>query len=496
MNLKKFRNKGILFLVLIVFLGLFLRSLNFKETFIYAHDGDLGAWIVKDIVFDRHLRLIGQETSTQGVFIGPLYYYTLIPFYFLANWEPIGGVYFGIFVGAVTIISFYHVFTKLFDKTTGFIAAIVQAVLNFNVSYDRWVVPTFTTNLWTIWFFYCVMMILRGNLYVLSILGILAGLIWHINLSLAPLFLLIPPALIFCRKIPTIKHIILFFGSFLITTIPYWLFELRHGFFQTRTILTSFSTNQGGGTGLDKLNLIFIKILGNITTLFFHPVRSAGIFNYIVFFGILILGFVLLKKKIINKQILILFYSWIGLMLIAFTILSKEISEYYFHNINIIFLALVILTISYIYRIQKIGKILICLLFILMFIQTFNYFNSKTDYDQKGYLERKRVVQYIKDEITKRNLPCISVSYLTGRGEEVGFRYLFYLNNMHVNQPKSESPNFTIVSPPELSSDSVKFISGAFGIIPPDKEYSKEQISISCSGQNSNLTDPMLGFTY
>ena len=131
-----------------------------------------------------------------------------------------------------------------------------------------------------------------------------------------------------------------------------------------------------------------------------------------------------------------------------------------------------------------------------MTLRTYYFFITKTDYDSKGYLERKNIVSYIKEDALKKGYPCISVSYITNPGDNVGFRYLFFLNKLHVNESKSESPNYTIVIPPGLSTDSVRYISGAFGVIPPDKEYSKEHIEQSCSGQNSNLTDPMLGFTY
>ena len=72
------KSKILLFLVLI--LGLLTRSYQLRERFGYTHDNDLAGWIVKDIVVDRHLRLIGQLTSSPGIFIGPLFYYLQIPF--------------------------------------------------------------------------------------------------------------------------------------------------------------------------------------------------------------------------------------------------------------------------------------------------------------------------------------------------------------------------------------------------------------------------------
>ena len=70
-------------IIIIIAVGMFLRSIQLEDRFSYGHDQDLASWFVKDVLINGHLRLIGQETSTQGIFIGPLYYYLLIPFLYL-----------------------------------------------------------------------------------------------------------------------------------------------------------------------------------------------------------------------------------------------------------------------------------------------------------------------------------------------------------------------------------------------------------------------------
>ena len=66
---------------------------------------------------------------------------------------------------------------------------------------------------------------------------------------------------------------------------------------------------------------------------------------------------------------------------------------------------------------------------------------------------------------------------------------------MHVNLPSSGSPVYTIVFPlKEIFPVDKTF--GAIGLIYPDyTRYTKENVEYSCSGENSNLTDPMFGFT-
>jgi len=66
---------------------------------------------------------------------------------------------------------------------------------------------------------------------------------------------------------------------------------------------------------------------------------------------------------------------------------------------------------------------------------------------------------------------------------------------MQVINPDSGAPVYTIVFPlkPIFVTDVNK---GAIGLIyPSHKSYTKEGVEESCSGENSNLTDPLFGFT-
>src|ERR1035437_5478845 len=118
------------YFLIIVILGLafFLRAYKAQELFNYAHDNDLAGWIIKDILVNHHLRLIGQQTSVIGVFIGALFYYMQIPFYLIGKMDPIYVTYLTVILGTFSVYSFYFVFTKIFDKKVGLIGALIYAV--------------------------------------------------------------------------------------------------------------------------------------------------------------------------------------------------------------------------------------------------------------------------------------------------------------------------------------------------------------------------------
>lgn len=183
-------------LLTILIIGVFFRIYNAPSFFSYGHEQDLQAWIVKDIVVDHHFRLIGQETSITGVFIGPLYYYLLIPFFLIFNMDSIGSVLLVAIISALTLVSIYFVLKQLFSRQTALIGSFLYASSVVIAFLDRWAVPTQLTLLWTIWFFYVCFSILKKRSTVMPILIILIGLIWHVHVAFIPLLILIPIALL------------------------------------------------------------------------------------------------------------------------------------------------------------------------------------------------------------------------------------------------------------------------------------------------------------
>lgn len=485
--------KSYVLLIAILFIGFFFRTYQSTERFEFAHDGDLYSWIVKDIVINHHIRLIGQLTSAPGIFIGGLFYYLLIPFFLLSKMDPIGTIYFSIIVSLLTITSLYFVLTKLFKKEVGLIGAYLYATLLATVNVDRWVVPTITTNLWVIWYFYCTISIVRGNYQVLPLLGILIGLIWHVHIALLPVLITIPVAAILAKKLPGKKQLFQFFISLFLSFLPFFLFEIKHNFQQINAFIGNFETSREGPSGLYKLALVINMITKNINGLLFAPQSFKLTSNIFFVLIILLSSFWLIKKKILSQKELVVFIIWILGVIIFFSFSSSPISEYYFSNIEIIFISLISLNFYLLFKSSKIGKILIIGLLALIGLKN-GYFIITQGYYHKGYLEKKAVVDYIHQDSINKGYPCIGITYITTPGENVGFRYFFYLKGTHLIHPSLDIPVYNIVIPDELSLKEVKQKFGHIGIIPPTKIPTKEIIEKSCQIPNTNITDSLFGY--
>ncbi|MDO8570467.1 MAG: hypothetical protein Q7R97_02680 [Candidatus Daviesbacteria bacterium] len=492
---KFFKKHPYFFWLLVIFLiSIFFRTYEVIERLNFAHDSDLASWIVKDIVVNHHYRLIGQLTTAEGIFIGPLFYYLLIPFYLITKMDPVGSIILITLLGILTTLSYYYVFAKLFNQKVGLIAAFLQATLISSVTFDRWIVPSSPTNLWSIWLFYVVIMLVRGRQFVLVILGALVGLIWHIHIALAPALLSVIPAFVLNFKFPKIKYIAGFLIAFFIGSIPLIFFETRHNFSQTLALISNFTTNHGGGSGLGKLNLLTIKMGSSADALFFSP-QSFFLDEKRILLAIILLSTILLPKcKLIKWKELIVLLAWIFGVIIFFTLSSSPVSEYYFASTNVILIFFVSLWFSFLYEKRKWGKYLVLILLSIILIKNLFFFMTVNVYNQ-GYVEKKMAVEYIIKDSKKKNYPCVAISYITRPGDNVGFRYFFWLNNLHVNEPKSGSPVYTLVIPEEMAEGVNNVIFGHIGVIVPEKTYTQAEINRTCSGGNSNLTDPMLLYT-
>lgn len=479
------------YIIAILLVGLFLRAYKFDEWFAYGHDQDLAGWFIKDVLENKHLRLIGQETSTQGIFIGPLYYYLLIPFYLLFNMDPIGGVVFITLFGLFTIASVYYVFLKVFGKQEALIASFIYATAYIFFINDRRVVPTTPVITWTIWFLFSINLILqKKQKNGLVLIGILTGFIWHLNFALVLLLSSVPLAFLLSRQKPKLKNLLYSVLIFAVASTPLILFELRHGFIQTNALVQALTSNQERVvSGVAKVARVIHLTSFNIKGLFGGSIHFIA--SEIITLVLLLLFAVLRAKRILSNPISTVLSWWLVVYIVFFSIYSKIVSEYYLDGISIVWLIILTLTFSEAIKNKRFKLVGVLLLVVFAYINISSILKYKTD--GNGYVPRTSIVNIINEDAKDHGYPCVSVSYITKPGYQFGYRYLYWLENMHVNTPDSESPVYTIVFP--LRDDiEVDETVVATGLIYPNYErYNEEGVKHSCSGENANITEPMWG---
>lgn len=480
-------------LILILLLGLILRLWNFRELYMYSHDQDLQGWVIRDILLNNHPRLIGQETSTHGIFIGPYFYYFLIPFYLIFGMDPIGGIFATVVLGIFTIWSIYYCLKHIFNYKVGLISAFLYSASFYTVFNDREVVPTMPVILWTIWFLYAIHLIKAGKQKVGFILsGILIGLIWNLNMALILLLPLLPIAFILSKKRFVLTDFFKGFLTLFITSIPLIAFELRHSFSQTRAFFLSLTSNQQDILqGSDKVKRLVYLLSKDLAGLVSGTVIDIK-FEYFLLIACVV-WFTLIVNKKIKKDWILLTIIWVILYCIFFSLYSKVISEYYLNGLIIIWIVVFSIGISFLLSIKNFklfGMLALCVFTGINFYRIFSI-----PLNRSGYVERKDIVKAIKTDSQAHGFDCVSISYITDPGFNLGYRYLIWLENLKLKPISNDIPVYTIVFPLKSIFKTDKDF-GALGLINPDyNKYYLNVINESCKGDDSNLTESMFGFT-
>lgn len=477
-------------LLFIISLGVIFRTFNFSKGFSFAHDQDLYSWIARDILVNGHLRLSGQVTSVDGVFIGPFYYYLMAASYAIFDMNPMGAALPLTIIGILNITSIFWIFKRFFGERIGLIGAFIEAISFGLAAFDRWSVPTEPTMLWCIWFLFIILEFSRGRLKYLWLYAVLVGFLWNVHIALLPI-LPIPILVYFLSegklkekfaKIK-IKQILIALVIFTVVNSPFFVFEIKHNFSQIKSIIVATQTKYVGPTGWQK----FDKVLNASGREFQQRLIFGWEITWVnwLWLGIIgILIFLKLKNKFKTPEFIGI-TLWIFLIMLAQFTSKRPVSEYYFSN----FLPLLILLLSlFLNSINK--KMLLVLGVAYLGLNTFWLIN-RSEMDT-SYYYRKQVVDYVRSEALKNNYPCIAINYIADPGVGVGFRYLFWYDGIRLIKPNNKVPIFNIVIPWQISGKEINAHFGRFGIISP-KVMNKIDPAI-CQDTKYNL-DPLLGYT-
>ena len=100
--MKKFltKNKVWVIFLLILIIHSFFRFYQLGTRSPFGWDQVDNAWAAQNIIVNHKFPLLGfQAKLNSGIFIGPLYYYLITPFYFLTGLDPVAS---GVFAGAIS----------------------------------------------------------------------------------------------------------------------------------------------------------------------------------------------------------------------------------------------------------------------------------------------------------------------------------------------------------------------------------------------------------
>lgn len=457
--------KIILILTAILLLAAFLRFYRLPEMAPFDFDQEYAVNFAYNVLRVYPIQLIGQGLSVEGLFMGPWYFYCLVPFFAFSNLHPIGGFVGSIMFSLFIIFVYFWVGKSLFGVKAGLIAAFIRSILFTEIGNDLSMAPAFSSELLVLITWFLFYKYWQGKTKYFPILFFVFGLYTSIHPILFPFYLVFFILLLIKRKLPDIKTLILSLFAFLIPIIPLIIFEYFHNFLEVKRLFSVFSSSASESEFYPNFIKYFLYNIG-------EPQRILG-FNFIpkdifalLFFSII---FFLIIKKVgfwkesFHKIVLAITYA---VFLIYYTLFPTHVPEYYFQ-------ALTTLCILYISAnlalLTKKPYYLIILIFILGNIAYYNFsllINKWNNPSLTNFYQKEFIVKEIIKRVPENQE--FYVSYIKLPGWNFGFDYLFKYYGRVPQTREAKPPVFTIVIPKFLSEQSINISVGNVGLILPN----------------------------
>lgn len=435
----------LILLIVILLLAAFLRLHMISSYMEFLGDEGRDVLIAKDIL-SGHFTLLGPRSSAGDFYMGPFYYYLISPFLLLFNYDPVGPAIMVALFGAATVLLVYMVGNKFFGRLAGLYSAALYAVspLVLAYSHSSWnpdILPFFSLLLMYA-VFYTVAHSKSWKYFFLS--GFLLGLclqLHYLSLFLA-VIITVYIFIIQWQKnkkimvIPLLKKYLGILTGTIISLSPFFLFELRHDFLNTRGIITflfgnnvSYSTNTNFFTTVAQ---VFFRIFARLVVDFPAPGKAIHFtLAQLIIWGALamllaagsIVVLVLQKKKLVS----LLLGLWLFLSVLLFGLYKKEIYDYLFTFLFPLPFLLIGNLLSYIFHFSKKRRIafMSLSLFIFSIIFATNLLDNPFRYGPNNQRDQtKGIAEFV---ISKAANKPYNFALLSKGNSDYGYRYYLEL---------------------------------------------------------------------
>lgn len=293
------------FLSIIIVLGAWLRLFNLESTLMFLGDQGRDALIVARIFREFDPAFIGPVTSVGNMYLGPFYYYFMLPFLMLSYPSPIGPAVGVALVNIVTIFLMYYWGQTFVGKKAALWASFFFAFSNIAITYARFSWNPNLSAFFSLLVLYLTLKAHQSSSKCYLGLGLAAGLLiqlHYVNLILIPvigIFWLKKAFLTHREEKAKLKlfytHSFLALLIFSLTFVPLALFDWKYDWRNTQAAFSIFSQESSfNPQGVDKsiIQVIFqtlIKVPGRLTHLFatlFIP--NLDIYGLRVAFGVVV----------------------------------------------------------------------------------------------------------------------------------------------------------------------------------------------------------------
>jgi 4-amino-4-deoxy-L-arabinose transferase-like glycosyltransferase len=387
--------------------------------------------VVKEIIVGHKVTLIGSKTDISGVFHGPIYYYlSTIPF-LLSHGNPVVVLGFFILINSLTTILVYILGKELMSKRVGIIAAILY-VFSFGVIiYSRWLSNPPLSIPFACLYFLSLHSFIKGKksglifaALFLALLGQSEFLNYLFYGSMTLLYVIVFKKLF--KKTGKLYLLSSFLLVVFLSSINYLLFDLRHEFLISKSILNLMSGSSGYYVPFGKSLALNFSVFSNSFSSFLTP----GVPNLSIILIVVMSGFLIKLIRTRNAAAYML-ATWIFVPLLVLSILRRDVMEQFYVSIaaGVIILAAIIVE-NVLKKNKLVGVLLLVLLVAINMYSWYqavpnnqNIFFQSTQLDLK-YIDELKVIDEIYKNANKKTFSF--QSYTIPYWSQQGWEYLFW----------------------------------------------------------------------
>jgi 4-amino-4-deoxy-L-arabinose transferase-like glycosyltransferase len=458
--LNKFHSEWLILLIILV-LGAYLRLHHISEYMTFLGDEGRDVLVVKRMIVDHKFTLLGPTASVGGFFLGPVYYYFMLPFLWAWKLDPTGPAVMVALFGIATIFLIFYSVKKIISPFAAIVASSLYALSPLVIAYSRssWnpnVVPFFAILLfYSLWKF----SITPRRLYLFGI-GVILGI--GIQLHYLFLFLYFVSAIwlllvyFINRKVRLLDSVYGVLGLLLGGSL-FLLFEIRHGFPNTQSIIKFLLT--GKDTGFS-LYLFFTNLLDIPVRLFSRLIlrypdsgmlsnlpkwqavwwtNIVYIFSFVCIIGLFtwfsknISGFLnnITNRKnsrensLSPKQMgMMLLLIWFIFNIFFFGLYKRQIYDYYLGILYFTPFIIIAFLSDYLYK-NKFAKWLVFV--IISGLLIFNWYGRPFIYPPNNQLAQMRNIA--KNALEKTDGKPFNFALIAGLNSDYAYRYFFEIWN-------------------------------------------------------------------
>ena len=315
------------FLILILILATFLRFYRLPEYMTFLGDEGRDALVIKSILVDHHIPLIGPPTSVGNIYLGPLYYYMMAVPMAIFWLNPVAAAGMNAVIGVLTVFLVYFLSKRWFGKGSGIIAAFLYAVSSVTILASRSSWNPNPAPLFAMLAIYSLYKAQKGgslNWFALAGAFIGAAVQMHyLALILIPVCL----AIYFSKKPYRFTGLLSAVLSFIFVMSPLILFDFRHNFLNYRAVTELFS-----GSGAVSVNIF--ETISKIPHIFYHDLIGRYIATENTFITIIVSFVIFIPFFVIRKFPILILGSWFFVGLTGLSFYQKDIYDHYLGFMN------------------------------------------------------------------------------------------------------------------------------------------------------------------